>query len=571
MALVVIAEGEGQLSGESAVKDCITPGVSLSGPGDVATGLYLTASETVVKKVFPTKDDLELLVHVREVDINDTELAMGDEDGFMAVVMANRLPQYDRVNCKPVHYMACLINLEGQLDILPTPADDAVNIFNAVEFVQDVRLVAQNLNLTTDQYVMGQGIQVQAPTQPGGPAKQAAPPAAHVSAAHAGILAGSWAVKQETVNSVAVSAAPAEAGRLVRDAMASGFRFPSELYLTEKTYRFPVLAHWSFTCTGAGSFATLMQGLDVGLLGTLPADLAALEKPPCSPPPKGDAPPPTKAPRPDAEVTETGHVGLPHLTRRGDSLRAWFRGPFTLHITERDKGDSTGRLTLANTSDQLRRIVPDGREDLSLAAAFEIGRLLALSQPSVVSALIRWRGEQFGAERARQIAAAALGKLTLVGPALKGSIQDLGRLVGQQIIMAASNAPEKVLAPNRPLVDPGRPLKYLAGNLEQTIAAGFGFSLEAVTHAPSALGVIAALNNIDVPQTPAAFTDAARTQLKAGLSAAVDELTAGTLATTRAPVAGPSIESPEASIHAEGGYPDALDQLLAAAAWGKER
>ncbi len=46
---------------------------------------------------------------------------------------------------------------------------------------------------------------------------------------------------------------------------------PIEFILRRTTYRFPVLAHWSFTCTGAGSFRTLMQGSDVGLLGTLPA------------------------------------------------------------------------------------------------------------------------------------------------------------------------------------------------------------------------------------------------------------------------------------------------------------
>ena len=56
---------------------------------------------------------------MREVDINDTELANGDDDGFLAVVIANRLPQYDRTNDKPVRYLACLINVEGQLADLP--------------------------------------------------------------------------------------------------------------------------------------------------------------------------------------------------------------------------------------------------------------------------------------------------------------------------------------------------------------------------------------------------------------------------------------------------------------------
>jgi hypothetical protein len=572
LALVVIAEGEGQLSGDTPVKDCVTAGVNLTGPNDVATGLYLAVSQTVVNKVFPTAEDLQLLVHVREVDLNDTELAMGDDDGFLAVVLANRMPQYDRENCEPVRYMACLINLEGQLDVLPKPEVDVDVIFNAVAFVQDVRMLATDLNLTTDHYVMGQGIRFAGGGAAPGFAAAAAPPtqigfaapSAAIPASHAAALTASWQSAQTTVNSVAVSAAPAEAGRMVRDAMASGFRFPAELYLFEKTYRFPVLAHWSFTCTGAGSFETLMQGLDVGLLGTLPADPTAKPKPDCAPPVRGDAPPPTKPPRPDPEVTETGHVGLPHLTRRGDALRAWYRGPLTLHVTQRDMPDAHGHLALAHTSDQLRRIVPDGREDLSYAAAFEIGRLLALSQPSVVAALMRWRREQFGAQRAREIAQAALDKLTLVSPALKGAIHDLGQLVGKQVILAAAKAPDKVLAPNRPLVDPGRPLTYLAGNLEQIIADGFGFSLDAVRGARSSQAVVAALNKVAVPQASTArFDNAAAAQLKAGLSAAVDQLTGGAISGTGSTIGttGPGLAQPQ---------PDALDDLLEAAVRGKE-
>ena len=78
-------------------------------------------------------------------------------------------------------------------------------------------------------------------------------------------------------------------------------------------------------------------------------------------------------------------------------------------MVERPQPDAEGRLLLAHVSDQLRRAVPDGREDLAYAAAFEIGRLLALSQPSVVAALMRWRAEQFGADRAaRRISTASV-------------------------------------------------------------------------------------------------------------------------------------------------------------------
>ena len=96
----MIAEGEGQLSGEVPVADASRRASTLDRAerrGDAAS--ISRVPQTVVDKVFPTKDDLPLLAHVREVDINDTELAIGDDDGFLAVVLANRLPQFDRRRC----------------------------------------------------------------------------------------------------------------------------------------------------------------------------------------------------------------------------------------------------------------------------------------------------------------------------------------------------------------------------------------------------------------------------------------------------------------------------------------
>ena len=47
-------------------------------------------------------------------------LANGDDDGWLAVVLANRLPVFDAAAKKPVRYMACLVNVEGQLEALPS-------------------------------------------------------------------------------------------------------------------------------------------------------------------------------------------------------------------------------------------------------------------------------------------------------------------------------------------------------------------------------------------------------------------------------------------------------------------
>ena len=169
---------------------------------------------------------------------------------------------------------------------------------------------------------------------------------------------------------------------------------------------------------------------------------------------------------PDPEGTETGHIGLEFLSRRGEGLRAWYRGPAAAQITERDTPDENGHLPFAHTSDQLRRVVPDGREDLSLAGAFEIGRLLALSQPSVVAGLLRWRQENFGAARAAEIAALALADTPITLPP-ETKAPDLGNLITRGLVLTAAKDTAKVLAPTRPLADPGRPLKYVRGDLDE--------------------------------------------------------------------------------------------------------
>jgi hypothetical protein len=262
-------------------------------------------------------------------------------------------------------------------------------------------------------------------------------------------------------------------------------------------------------------------------------------------------------------VTETGHVGLHHLTRRGDDLRAWYRGPFTLHVTERQPPEPDGRLPLAHTSDHLRRLVPDGREDLALAGAFEIGRLLALSQPSVVSALTRWRREQFGAERTRRLAAKATQGLSLFAPAFKGTVQELGALAGRALVMESAKAPEKILAPPRPLADAGRPLSFLRGNVDQTVANGLGFALEAVKRGPS---VAAALGNIAVPTAPALRVSDV-TPLREGLTTVVDQLTDGSMIRRpTGPVIGPGTGASRGKTRAAAPPErDALDDLLDAA------
>jgi len=569
LALVVIAEGEGSLSGEVPVAECVTPGVTLSGPNDVATGIHLSVSQTVVDKVFPTREDVPLLCHVREVDIDDTELAGGDDDGFVAVVLANRLPQYDREGDRPVRYLACLVNLEGQLDVLPETPADPVFEFDATAHVFDVRDYVVEAHVDTDRFVMGgftaqaqlaqaqtRGLAAPAPAAAQESGKRIAPVVAPSAPKE---VSSEWRATEARVEHVAVSASASDAPRLVRDVMGEAFRHDIGLYVShlERVYRFPVLAHWSFTVTGSGGFESLMRGLDVGLLGTAPA-------PPATPP---GAPPPPPRPRPEAELAETGHVGLPHLTRRGERVRVWYRGPLVPHPTERDEPGEDGRLPLAHVSDALRRIAPDGREDLSLAGAFEIGRLLALSRPGIVRALLAWRAEGFGAERARQIALAASEEAGMVRPALEAQAAQLGALIGFQLVLGAAKDPAVVLAPSCPIADPGRPLEFARGDeADAVLAAGLGISLDRIQELEGKLGLVGALRATEVPVGRRPEGPLLRgpelERLQAGLADAVERLAADALRDRPgAPGAPGAMASPSAG--------DALDELIRRA--GEER
>jgi hypothetical protein len=580
LALVVVAEGEAELSGTTPVADCVTQGTVLHQPEDqdVAQGVHLVVTESVVKKIFPTLQDLPLLTHVREVDVDDTELVGGDDDGWVAVVLANRMPVFDVAGGKPVRYMACLVNVEGQLQALPKP-QPAFESFTW-GLAQDWRGLATTQAVGhVDAALMGQ-LAVDAgalpspavfrntrpSAQPKGSTFQSPKPVAQqaIDGGQAVVqphVAAQW---QVATAQVALSATAPDAKRLVRDTMGLGFRLPIGLYAKEKVLRFPVLAHWSFTTSEGATFETLMQDLDVGLLGTLPV------------PPKAEPGKPLPPPQPDTapEVVQTGHVGLDHRTRRGDALRAWYRGPCVPVATARDGAGSAKPLPLAHAADQLRRVVPDGREDVTLAAAFEIGRLLALSQLSVVSALLRFRAEQYGAGRVREM-------LQLLVPfKLPKSLSnagaksvDLGRFVSIQLIDVLAKNPERMLGPQRPIADPGREIK-VEGEIDRLIANGLGLDYELVMKRSAELGVLGALSRTAVPvagpvgsgkfgeSEQALLADALTAELNRTLAVAMPAATPGVTPGVIPGVLPGGTLGPAVRTRSAGQQRDALDDLI---------
>lgn len=560
LALVVVAEGEAELVSPAPVADCVTPGTSLLDPQDrdVDQSAYLAVTETVVRKIFPCQEDLALLTHVREVDVNDTELANGDDDGWLAVVLANRLPVFDTVTGRSVRYMACLVNLEGQLAALPPPSppvDDFV-----FELAQDWSVLAE-VTADADVWVSGGALTaaIDAPVLLPGDAPRAAgfspgagrlpnagaalDGAATAATSTAASAAGTWSVMTPAAATAAISAAAndRDASLLVRDTMKVGFKYPISIYAAEQVLRFPVLAHWTFTTNEGATFETLMQDLDVGLLGTMPV------------------PDPTTPPAPvTTPVVETGHLRLDHRTRRGDTSQAWYRGPFVPHPGDREQ-PVAGALSVAHSADQLRRVVPDGREDLSYAAAFEIGRLLALSQLSVTTALLRFRQEQFGAARLRQVIAD-------VFPWVLDDLaatRDLGHLVSTFFVDQVASEPVSFAGPPRPVADPGRPIDDLAGlsgsKLDSFVAAGFGIDLDRLSKISQAVGVPAALAETEVPVVaPDGVSERAFTAVAQGLTNEVMRLAEMAIPDVRRRRSSAARRQEPQSQRA----PDALDELL---------
>ncbi|SFK41341.1 hypothetical protein SAMN04488518_1052 [Pseudovibrio ascidiaceicola] len=96
-------------------------------------------------------------------------------------------------------------------------------------------------------------------------------------------------------------------------------------------------------------------------------------------------------------ILEQGFVPLTWNMRSGETMTAWYRGPFAPVATKEDlivPPQTSGILPAVLHSDQLLRYnQSNGIFDVSYAAAFEVGRLLALSSPSYLTQIAGWRSD----------------------------------------------------------------------------------------------------------------------------------------------------------------------------------
>jgi hypothetical protein len=234
------------------------------------------------------------------------------------------------------------------------------------------------------------------------------------------------------------------------------------------TARLVLLHSWTFAVEGDGTFRQLMQGLDVGMIG--------------------DVDPAAKL-----AVADTGHIKIDVIDRLGAPEQSWYRGPFVPQPVSRDP------LGPYHRADQARRVVAEtGAENVSYAAAFEVGRLLAAADARLAQDLMRWRRTVFRAG-ARQAGVDLLRdamRLTAVTDpldpvALRYSVDVLG----------------KITRGISPPTDPCLIQAVLASPLLQPDVVATAFKLASVADAVHLLGADVALTTgVTVPQGQVAPT-----------------------------------------------------------------
>ncbi|MCV2396526.1 hypothetical protein OEB99_19625 [Actinotalea sp. M2MS4P-6] len=340
LALVLLEQDECEILHDQALTD-VVPGAVFTRLGSPA-GIRcdaVEADEQLLRGILPMPEELQLLTHVRQVNVNDRELAAGDSDGYFAVVMSNRVPRAGG------SYVACLVSVEERTDLLPTTDPDGAFHGGVLDGVL-VAQIAESSELAPSAL----GTSVTAPQADA--MRLVASPA---TAAHAATAAVSAPV-------AATSGTQLQVGKLLdRQRLGLG-----AVVLHPKA-RLVLLHSWTFVCEGDGTFRQLMQALDVGMMGDVdPASKLA--------------------------VTDTGHITIDVTDRLGAPEQSWYRGPLVSEPLTRDA------LGPYHSADQARRVVAEtGAENISYASAFEVGRLLAAADARLAQELMRWRRGAFRA------------------------------------------------------------------------------------------------------------------------------------------------------------------------------
>lgn len=278
----------------------------------------VTASLFLIESILPSIEELQLLAHVRQVNVDDRELNTAGGDGYFAVVVSNRLPQ------EGGQYRACLVSLEGRTDILsgsPGTVEPGTGAQTGNGRIP-VRIQERSAVAPRDAQLVE--VERNAP------------------------ISTTFTLSQPPVHT-----------------FSGPFRGISGFPIYNIQTSLVVLTSWKFTCEGPGPFRKLMQNLDDAMFGTV-QDIG------------------------HPAMSDTGHLQINLDDRLGATEQVWYRGPLVPWQLTRDT------LGPYHSADQCRRVTPEtGAEDISYAAAFEVGRLLAAADPRLARALMSWRRESY--------------------------------------------------------------------------------------------------------------------------------------------------------------------------------
>ena len=182
--------------------------------------------------------------------------------------------------------------------------------------------------------------------------------------------------------------------------------------ISEKTVRLAVLAHWSFSSQGQTTFKTLISQLDTGLLQL--------------PPPMN-----TVAAEGSDDVKHAyslGYTALTHRIRNGETTVSWYRGPLVPLFYR--KLDVYRSLPCPDAA--LRYHYDTGLLDVSYAAAWQLGRLLALQSPLFAQTIYRTRHHERQRVHAKMEEAAQRQQYEVPGNEMSEYLaQEMGKLTNE--------------------------------------------------------------------------------------------------------------------------------------------
>lgn len=148
-----------------------------------------------------------------------------------------------------------------------------------------------------------------------------------------------------------------------------GFFKKPEKYIEDKgkgKVRLVILQSWSFTIAPGNNFRECCEGLHVS-----PFKMNY----------------PEKTDESLKKAYDYGYALLPHITRNGAHTYSWYRGPFNPNFLP-----ASAATTIYKTADAaLRFDAATGLADVSYAAAWQLGRLLALKDKTFSTALYQWK------------------------------------------------------------------------------------------------------------------------------------------------------------------------------------